>query len=192
MLPPGMSLIATAADFEQGGLYDPPYHRYPFFDARAATLHGRFVSQKMLVAGCGYGYLVDDLVTAGFDAYGVDASAYAISKGQTLLPAISARLAVADALNGASLDTAGKAFGLKGQQRWPLLVTEDMLTCCSDAEIATALTNLRARATALGHIVTILDTAGEARDARINWKTLADWKQLVAPDVCLDSNGNVA
>jgi hypothetical protein len=179
-----VSLFATAADFEQGGLYGPdPYHEYPFFQERVDELIGRFApnGQKLLVVGCGYGYLVDLCVTAGYDAFGVD-NTYAITKGRQLLPAISTRLLVADALNTSTLDTAAKSAGLHGGvPKWALLVTEDVLPCMSDAEIATALTNLRARcSTNLLHFVTP-GQQDASHDPRINWKTIDAWRAVLCP-----------
>lgn len=179
-----MSLLATAADFERGGLYSAPYGRYPFFQQRVDALKGRFApnGQKALVVGCGYGYLVDDLVAAGYDAWGVDASQYAISKGQSLLPGVASRLAVADALDGASLDAVAKSAGLHGKTpTWTLLLTEDVLPCMSDAEVATALANLRARCTSnLLHLVTP-GHADPDHDARLNWKTIDGWRAVLCP-----------
>ena len=48
------------------------YRRYPFFADRVAQLKQRFApnGQALLIAGCGFGYLVDECVTAGYDAWG--------------------------------------------------------------------------------------------------------------------------
>lgn len=191
-----MSLLASAADFEQGGLYEPPYSRFPFFQTRLDELKQRFAptGQKLLIVGCGYGYLVDDAVTAGYDAWGVDASAYAINKGKTLLPAIANRLIVADALVGAQLDAAATTAGLKRNVKWPLLVTEDVLTVMSDAEVQTCLTNTRARcSTNLLHFVIPGDPQTEPScDPRINWKTIDAWRAVLCPpDVVGDCETNL-
>lgn len=188
-----MSLWATAADFEQAGvgaLYAPAYSRFPFFQSRLDSLKQRFAptGQKLLVVGCGFGYLVDDLVAAGYDAYGID-NAYAIGKGKALLPAIAARLLVADALTASTLDAAASAAGLKGHTpKWALLVTEDVLPVMSDAEVQTALTNLRARCTTnLLHFVTPGD-GGQACDPRLNWKPIDGWRGVLCPpDVVADA-----
>jgi SAM-dependent methyltransferase len=188
-----VSLLATAADFEQeGGLYWPPYSRFPFFQTRVDELKQRYApaGQRLLVVGCGYGYLVDDCVAAGYDAYGIDASAYAIGKGQTLLPGIASRLTVADALDAAALDQAAKGWGLKGgTPKWTLLITEDCLPCMTDTEVQTALTNLRARCTTnLAHVVTCGDPAVDKVDPRINWKSVDGWRTVLCPpDVVADS-----
>lgn len=184
-----LMLIASREDFEpateietQSALYTQ-YQRYPFFAERVAQIRGRFApnNQKVAVWGCGFGYLVELLVAEGYDAFGFDASAYAINRGKVLIPSISTRLFVRNALVSGDMTPARRDAGLPGAQRFPLLVTEDMLTCLTDAEISTALANLRGISSAnLLHIVTLLDpTAG--RDPRINWKTLDQWRALLCP-----------
>lgn len=192
-----MSLLATQADFEQGGLYGysdgrGTYQRYPFFQERVSTLKGRFApsGQTLAVWGCGWGYLVDMLVTAGYDAYGFDASQYAINRGQAFLPGIASRLFLRDALNAADADAARGDAGIHGNRSFALLVTEDLLTCMSDAEIQTCLTNLRGISQAnLLHIVS-LDAGNPNQDSRCTWKTGAQWTALLSPpDVVADVNG---
>lgn len=193
-----MALLASQADFglpngTAGVLYSAGYHQYPFFQDRINTLIGHFApnNQTLLIAGCGFGYLVQLAVTAGYNAFGVDASSWAISQGQALLPSIASRLAVADILNTTALDNAGKGFGLHGNPpKYALLVTEDLLPCMTDTEITTALTNLRARATSnLLHIITP-GSGGPECDYRLNWKLFGDsvtpapagtWRALLCP-----------
>lgn len=199
-----MSLLASQADFglpdgTAGVLYSAGYHQYPFFTDRINALKGRFApnNQTLLIAGCGFGYLVQLAVTAGYNAFGVDASSWAISQGQALLPSIATRLAVADVTSTSSLDAAGKGFGLHGNPpKYALLVTEDLLPCLTDAEITTALTNLRARSSSnLLHIITPGD-GGLGCDPRITWKLFGDsatpapagtWRALLCPP---DTVGN--
>jgi hypothetical protein len=183
-----MSLFATAADFEQGGpgaLYsNPPYMEYPYFQERINALIGRFApnNQKLLIVGMGFGYLVNLAVTAGYDAFGID-NAYAVGKAQALFPSLASRFIVADALSASTLDAAAKTAGLHGgTPKWPLLITEDVLPCMSDAEIQTALTNLRARSsTNLLHFVMPDSGLAEAYDPRINWKTIDGWRAVLCP-----------
>jgi len=189
-----VSLIASLELFTSpGGWYWNPdagtgYRRYPFFADRVAQLKQRFApnGQALLVAGCGYGYLVDEARTAGYNAWGVDASAWALGQSP-----VAAFVRQADVLVASQLDAAANAAGLHGNPpRWDLLLTEDLLTCMSDAEISTALGLLRARCRAnLAHLVTVADPA-MTQDARLNWKTAAQWKAILSPpDVVLDENG---
>lgn len=199
-----MSLLGSAALFEDPtGLYWTPaegtgYTRYAFFGMRLDSLKQRFApnGQKLLVAGCGWGFLVDELLTAGYDAWGCDASAYCVGKAPQVLPAASAaRVRQADVLVAAQLDAMARAAGLRGNPpRWDLLVTEDLLEMLTDAEIPTALALLRARCRAnLGHIVTPFDPwEGANCDPRVNWKTYDQWRAIVSPpDVLIGQNGEV-
>lgn len=205
-----MSLLATQQDFEPANptegasaLYYEPgnaagvtgYRDYSFFQIRIDALKGRFTpsNQKLAIWGCGFGYLVQYAVTAGYDAYGFDASSYAITRGKALLPtAIGARLFVRDALVSADVTAAKGDAGIHGQTRFALLLTEDMLTCMSDTEITTSVPLLRGICSAnLGHMVTAIEQRGTNPDSRINWKTIAEWKAILAPpDVVLDNLGN--
>jgi len=191
-----LSLLATQQDFEpanatQGAsaLYYQPvdgsgYQQFPFFQTRVTSLRGFAApnNQKLAVWGCGWGYLVSLCVTAGYDAYGFDASAYAITKGKQQLPTVASRLFQRDALVSADVTASASDAGIHGgNPRFALLVTEDLLTCMSDAEVQTTLPLLRARCTSnLLHIVTALDPTVPT-DPRINWKTDAAWKAIVSP-----------
>ena len=194
-----MSLLATAADVEptptQGptALYYQPADGsgyridYPFFQARVNALKQRLApsGQKVAVWGCGWGSLVNLAVSAGYDAYGFDASAYAITRGKALLPSIAARLFQRDALVASDVTAAKTDAGISGNRQFALLVTEDVLACMSDAEISSTLPLLRGiSSTNLLHMVTPLDPWAQAHglsDSRINWKTDAQWKALLAP-----------
>lgn len=185
-------LLATREDFEPAtdleratALYTQ-YERYPFFEQRAADFNGRYAKGKMLVAGCGFGYLVDELVSRGWDAWGCDASTYAINRGKELLPAIANRLLVGDILVRNSLAAVRTSAGLSGNQRFAVTVTEDVLTMLTDAEIPTALTELRRITNDLAHVVWTLDPT-TTQDPRCNWKTLAQWKAIVGTDPVMDA-----
>jgi hypothetical protein len=197
-----LSLLATAADFEPANpnegataLYYQPHdgsgYRIDFehFAQRNAYLTGRFppAGQTLAIWGCGFGALVDLAVQGGYAAYGFDASSYAVNRGTTLIPAVAAHLFVRDALVSTSVTSSRRDAGLKGAAKFALLVTEDMLTCMSDSEITTTLPLLRGScSTVLLHIVTPLEPGG-TQDARLNWKTVGDWKTLVAPDDVYDA-----
>ncbi len=200
-------LIASRADFEPvdavegaSALYYSPdgrgYREYAFFQARVNELKTRFApnGQKTLVVGCGFGYLVRLAVTAGYDAYGLDVSSYAIDRGKALLPEVASRLVLGDALTAAGMDAVSAAAGLHGNPpRFDILVTEDFLECLTDTEISVGLPLWRARCRAnLGHIVTPADEWGQAHgaDSRINWKTVEEWRAIVSPpDVLIGPNG---
>jgi hypothetical protein len=208
-----LSLVATQQDFEPANPTEGASALYYAFsdgkvvgyeamaetiNLRLANLHQRFApnGQKLLVVGSGWGWLVSLLVTDGYDAYGIDVSQYAHDKAVSLYPNLATRFVLANALTAAGIDAASAAAGLHGNPpRWDLLVTEDFLECCTDAEIAIALPLLRGRCRAnLLHIVTVLDEWGQANgaDQRVNWKTAAQWKALLSPpDVVCDALGVV-
>lgn len=192
-----MSLRLTQAE-RQGGLYGYPadsstwYQRYAIFQTRVDELIGRFApnNQKLAIWGCP-GYLVDFAVTAGYDAYGFDIEPDAIAFGQSECPNVANRLFVRDATSSADTDASRGDAGLHGNQRFALLVTEDLLTCLTDAEIGIALPLLRGICTSnLLHILSITDDGGMNLDPRINWKSKAEWLALLTPpDVCVDPRG---
>lgn len=181
------------AERATGGWYTN-YVRYPFYGNRSFTVRQNIAGAVILVAGCGFGYLVDQLVTDGRNVWGLDASAYAISEGQARLPAIANRLRLGSVLLDADLVAARQAAGLRttgnpGQrQLFDLCITEDLLPCLTDAEIATALPLLRTHATRVAHIVTPLDpTTTQAPE--MNWKTFAQWDALIGSDFLFGPNG---
>lgn len=193
-----MSLLATQADYglpdgTPGVLYSQGYQDFPFFQARINTLKQKFApnGQTLLIAGCGFGYAVNYAVNAGYNAFGIDGSTFAINEGKSLLPAIASRLAVADITVANQVDTASRSFGLKGgTPKYALLMTEDVLPCLSDAEIQTALTVLRARSSSnLLHLVTPGNPGDPGLDSRLNWKPLGEgatipagsWRALLCP-----------
>jgi hypothetical protein len=203
-----VSLLAAQADFEpadatQGAtaLYYNPSDGSgyptgsPMFADRVAALKQRVAptGQKLAIWGCGFGSLVAQAVSAGYDAYGYDASAYAVARGQQLLPQIAARLFQRDALVSADVTASARDAGITGgNPRFALLVTEDVLTCMSDAEAQTTLPLLRARCTTnLLHMITPLDPT-TTQDPRLNWKTAASWKAILSPpDQVTDQFGTV-
>lgn len=199
-------LLAQKSDFEPttpeelaSALYtwdpavQPAYQRPEVFQTRIDQLRGRFApsGQKLAIWGCGFGYLVERAVAAGYDAYGFDASQYAIDRGKQLLPGIASRLFVRDALLSSDMTPSRRDAGLPGAQRFSLLVTEDLLTCMNDVEIQTALVNLRdTSSTNLLHMVWPLDST-TTQDPRCNWKSVDEWRAILCPpDVVYDAVTN--
>jgi len=205
-----MSRWATSRDFGLDGQPGVLYTQYaplaPYFAERAAAIRGRFstLSTKILVAGCGMGSLVQRLTDLGYtDVWGSDASSYIITQGKAQFPAIANRLLVADALNNSgnslpSMTGVRRAAGLNGNSRFPVCITDDLLTVMSDAEVATALTVLRATATTLFHLLSPLDLS-TTQDPTLNWKTVpagwqavignGEWVMDVTTDIVYGANG---
>lgn len=204
-----MSLVASIQDFEPAdpiegaaALYYHPgdpdgligYRQYPYFQQRIDSLVNLVppTNQKIAIWGCAWGYLVNLAIAAGYDAYGFDASSYAISRGAELMPNIASKLFVRSALVATDTVGAKRDAGMKGAAKFAMLVTEDMFTCMSDAEVKTALGLLRQISTGNAndyHIVTQLEMAGTDNDPRINWKLADDWKSLLAPDTVIGTHG---
>lgn len=181
-----MSLIATEADFNGGWYANPNYTDYPFFAERAAEIQ-KFGAAgiHIVVAGCGYGYLVKRLFDLGYNAWGFDASTYAIDQGKALLPSIASRLTVADALSRSSLADMKSFTGKPGGQKVTAFVVEDLLTCMTDAEASTALAELRrivVNSSGMFHIVTDVYDTTTVRNPIFNWKTLAEWKAFIGAE----------
>jgi SAM-dependent methyltransferase len=219
-----MSRLATAADFEglQPGALYTEYRRFSFFAARAGFIAARWPVSvgRVLVVGCGYGYLVDELLTRGYDAWGLDAAAYAIGKAQEKLSVgASNRVLLGNMATRGDVNAAKNAMGLGNNARVGLLVTEDVLTTCATQQEATvALTELRRHGTNYLHILTcskpgdVVATAAEqaAYDALqaklaaspggglrwpgLLWLTRQQWRTLInAPaEVMLDAEGEGA
>lgn len=186
----------------RGGLYgyldDPSswYQHWAIFAERVTQLSHRFApnGQKLAIWGCGLGYLVDEAVTLGYDAYGFDVEPTAISDGQAEMQGIAARLFVRDCTVAADVTAAKSDAGIHGNKSFDLLMTEDLLTCITDAEISVALPLLRGISQAnLLHLLTPTNpiAANQAKaDSRLTWKTKAQWAALLEPpDVCVDANG---
>ena len=77
--------LACPEDFEEeSGLYWPPYGDFPFFTTRAEYIAERFGDQRVLIAGCGWGYTVLHARALGVDCWGVDASPYALRRAREL------------------------------------------------------------------------------------------------------------
>ena len=183
-----MGRLASASDFEDNGVMYTNYRRYQFFAERAAVIHEAFPTGKILIAGCGWGFLVDELVKLGRDAFGFDASPYATARSVEVLgPTISSRVFSASVLVRAQMTSTKASIGFSGAQKVPLLVTEDLLPVLTNAEITTALTECRRIATNLLHVVTPGDPADPSKLAGLNWKPVATWKTTVAPDAVMNA-----
>jgi SAM-dependent methyltransferase len=186
-----MARLLTAED-ATGGRPDAmyaDYRRFPFFAARAALIAQRTAAAaRILVVGCGVGYLVDELLKAGRpNAWGVDAAPYATGRAASELGATGARVRQCDATVAAEVRAAKIAFGLGANQRFALAITEDVLPCLTPQEQTALLAAVRAHATALFHVVTPGDPADPAKLPGLDWRSTAQWKALVGADPVLDA-----
>lgn len=181
--------LASAADFEQGGLYWPPYQDHPMFAQRANELNGRYAQNKVLIAGCGYGYTVNYCLNLGMDIWGCDASQYALDKATEVLPpAARARITMGDITSRNSLNSVRSFAGLSGKQLFQGVVTEDVLGVLTPAEVSTALVELRRIGNTVLHIVTCskpTDMPGD-RHPDLIWRSQQEWKSIATPDLVMD------
>jgi hypothetical protein len=182
-----------------GVLYED-YRRYSFFADRAAYIVNRWAANvgKILIVGCGYGYLVDELFRIhGRDAWGVELTDYARNKASEVLPFASAsRVVLADMANRNAMNSVRSAAGLTGQQNWGLVVTEDVLpVCTSEAEAQVGLTEVRRSANNLLHIITCTKPEQpddmDSRFPGLLWRSRAQWRVIInrPAEVCLDTEG---
>ena len=199
-----MSRHATPERFNGSWYANPPYQRFQFHGTRATVANNRFAQikgSKILVAGCGFGYLVDELIRQGFaNTYGCDIP-WAIEQGRLELPHIANRLIVADVTIRSQLNALKTAAGLTTRQSFALAITEDLLPAADNvAEAQTMLTELRRISSSLFHIITMMQpgevknpdgsvsaNGGIKRDADMLWLTAQEWRSVIGAEAILDN-----
>lgn len=170
-----MGLLASWEDFENGGLYDQ-YRRYPFFATRAEHLVEHYEG-TFLIVGCGWGYLVDELLIRGVDAWGVDWSDYAIRSGRRELPHMQHRIVHGDARRHKDLQAVGPG-------QFDVAVSEDMLTVMDNpGEMLRVHQSMRQVSDSVVHIVSY-EQPDKTQDQRIRWHT-AEWWSNQFGDACI-------
>lgn len=177
-----MARLATVEDFENGPMYSN-YHRYPFFAQRADLIRQRYPNAvRILVAGCGYGFLVDELIQRGVNAWGVDASVYATGKAAVVLSTNARpRVLRGNCAVRTDMDAVKSAAGLRTNQRFDLVVQEDLLPCCdTDAEVQAVVTELRRLGPVLHLVWTHQD--GDTHTLPLLWYTAAEWRARLGTD----------
>lgn len=97
---------------------------------RATNIRGRSGTGRYLVAGHGYGHLVNALRNAGnAETFGVDFSAYAVQQSKATYPAIAARFFQGDCTSTASMATLRtQALGGPSNRLFNVIVSEDLLS----------------------------------------------------------------
>jgi hypothetical protein len=168
-----------------GSWYAPPYPRVVvdgMWRPRAAWLHQQYpTAAQIAIAGCGFGHTLYWLHTDhARNPYGCDVQ-WAANIAAGIVPGGTSRIAAHDVLSSNAM-TQFRRMGMSGQNRYPLLLTEDLLPAMdSEAEVATALTNLRAIALNVVHLITPLMT-DTAQDPDMLWRTPAQWRSLIGPN----------
>lgn len=133
---------------------------------------------KVLIVGCAYGYTVQWLRDQyGTEAWGMDASQYAVTQAATEITDDVVRLG--DVRNSNDLKSVRQE---SPGGRFDVIFTECVLECLTDAEAQTAAANCRSAAQQrAGHRVWTAD-GSDVNPDYYNNKTLAEWQALVDPD----------
>ena len=203
-----MARHATPERFNGGWYANPPYQRFQFHATRAAVANGRFAQikgSKILVAGAGFGYLVDELNSLGFtNVYGCDIP-WAIEQGRLALPHIANRLIVADVTVRSQLTALKTAAGLTTRQSFALTITEDLLPAADNVtETQLMLTELRRISSSLFHIITMM-RPGETKnpDGSVSangaikrggdmlWLMPQEWRSAIGTEAIMDNEAGV-
>lgn len=155
---------------------------YPLFSERAVNLISALSLAEgttILVAGCAFGYLVEELNKREMIAYGFDNSRYIQQKKR-----LESTIAVHD------IDLGSRNFVSEVRRktkinRFDYIITEDVLTSFADAELDPLLDNCNLIADNVVHIV-----AQEAFP-EFNVKTLTQWRAIRPSHTWLSFKGTV-
>ena len=144
-------------------------------------------SSSVLVVGCGLGFLMEYLIDAGVETYGIDTGSHLVDAAADirvdLLPLI------ADDWIGSGTEKASlQALGVSGQAKFNYIVDEDAAPMHDDAELAVFYAGLEERLQGNNdaRIIHIVST-GAAGDTSVNWKSLADWKATAPSHTWVDA-----
>ncbi len=113
-----------------GGSYLDKEHWSPFFDSVAKQIVSKFAPKTVLDAGCATGYLVSALRKLGVEAWGIDISEYAISKGDEEIKDYLAVASITERLP--------ESF----PEKFDLVITIEVLEHLFPADGAAAIANL--------------------------------------------------
>ena len=173
---------------DQYGVYGYTDYASPltYLSERPAQMVDQYISRlavtgkTVLVAGCAMGLTVQELRARGVAAWGLDISAYAISQA----PAdVRPYLVVGDARIKQSWDAARSLAGFRGNTKFALTLTEDLLPCLSDADAVTMSTLARGVTSGTGNVAHLFeDNQSEQFAHWYNTHTPAEWKTLLGPD----------
>jgi hypothetical protein len=151
--------------------------------------------QRIALIGCGFGWMAEQLVELGYGpiADGTASGRIVNVDTSTWIHANKANNAVIEILNQNINASTGRravksAFGSPNAViDWA--ISEDVLPILTDSEVSPFCSALRQAAVNVAHWVSVLYPEAD-QDTRMNWKTLADWKTLVAPDHLIERGGS--
>ena len=148
------------------------------------TGYGLDNNASVLVIGCGFGFLIEELIAAGItDVYGMEPGTFYWNAAQDGEWDSVVKARVAQDWAGSGTEVASlQALGVSGQAQFTFVVDEDAATMHSDAELPAFLAACEARlqGNARGRIVHLVTTVGlyGPGNQAVNWKTLAEWKAV--------------
>lgn len=151
--------------------------------ARRLTMmpSGLITSANVLVVGCGFGWLMENLIDAGAASVtGVDPSPYVHANKAT-----QSRADVVNRIVNATVgvDNVNQVLQQAGFSRtYNVVIDDDAASSNSDAELPAFLDGCQSllqgnQQTRIIHLVTPQRAEG-GQDSAINWKTMAQWKAL--------------
>jgi hypothetical protein len=169
---------------------------------RATNIRGRSGTGRYLVAGHGYGHLVNALRNAGnTETWGVDLSDHALTQSKAAYPAIAARFVKGDCRSSTSMASVRTATaGGPSNRLFNVIVSEDLLSACgpnkhprdytpqewtdANAEALSVCTALRSVLAANGvrvHVISMLEPDFITFDNVTNglWHTGEEWRALL-------------
>lgn len=157
------------------------FNDYPIFQTRAANIvTGLNIpdGSTILVAGCAFGYLVEELNKLEMNAWGFDNSRYIQQQKR-----LESTIAVHD------IDLGDARFVNEVQRkikinRFDYIITEDVLTSYTDLELSGLFRNCERIATNIVHIV------AQQAYPEFNIKPLSTWRAMEPTHIWLDFNGN--
>ena len=174
--------LACREDFEEeGGLYWPPFQDYPHFAERAEYLSQHYRPGSVLIVGAAYGFTVKHCRDNGVEAWGMDASAWALEQAQVHCPEAVPYLIHGDVTKAQDVRRAAQQAGV---QRFTVAVTEDLMPMLAEDEITTACAQLRRIAREVLHWVTP-KPSHTPHPSLVSVKTGDEWQQRLAPDLTM-------
>lgn len=154
-------MVATPERFY--GTWYTQYRHHEGFARRAQLL--QTMPEPLLIVGCAFGYLVEELRKLGKDVDGIDASRWAIENK------VSDRVYLLDIFHKTAIEIARQNKGNVGP--FATVVTEDLLPCLTDNEARTVAVNCARLGNLVVHLVT---ERGEV--AELNYHPTGYWMNL--------------
>jgi 2-polyprenyl-3-methyl-5-hydroxy-6-metoxy-1,4-benzoquinol methylase len=150
--------LASEEDFYNGPIYTA-YRHHEGYAKRARLFQG--FPDPILVVGCGFGFLLVEFEKLGREAWGIDASEYAIENR------VTERVWSASILDDIDIALLQSQLGLFG-----LVITEDLLPYLTDEETKIAARNCSKLSSLVIHMVTV------EGQADLNYHSLGQWMTL--------------